>query len=291
MSPYPEKTKQSTDVYFQVDWFDYKTMLRDTILRQNPPKFNSATNKRKFVDLVTNSGSWVGFTSGQLERWISDGYTPPKRLTGLGDNVRPVREKRRVYRTDDGDSFEVDLALAGEELFMTSVTKVEAIPGLRVEASIMFAGGISADIVNAYIVWICEVLYSLELSGIDCQLLLDFPSRDAVENQKPGTTFHHLIRVKRENEISDFQSWSAMISPAAMRNFGFGLIPMHADKLGSTSATGLGRGMRDFHEWRVDWDNDRQVLKIRNPYMGNIRFDADSMTRQFKSALAASMGH
>src|SRR5580765_754715 len=98
-----ETPRKSKDVYFQIDWFDFKTILQDLILRDKSPKFKRSDNERYFRDLVTRTGSWNGVTRGQLERWITEGYVPPKKMQGLADLIPPIREKRKFIRMEDGD--------------------------------------------------------------------------------------------------------------------------------------------------------------------------------------------
>jgi hypothetical protein len=288
--------KNGNESYFQIDWYDYKKILKETIINGNAPTLNNATTTRSFKEHVTSAGSWKGFTTGQLQRWISEGYTPPGMIDGMKNLIPPIREKRRTIWHEDGDEFHVDRAISGDDNFISMQSKREVIPGLKVEAGIMFAAMVSADVVNAYTVWLCKVMYSLEMSGIDAQLTLDFPSWQGVNDQghkaagsSGATCYHSLIRVKRENEISDFKSWSAMISPAALRNFGFGAICLHANEIKGTPSGSMGRGVPERRDWEIIWDSARRVMVISNAYVAR-DFNESAMTAKLKTALAGMRG-
>ena len=57
-----------------------------------------------------------------------------------------------------------------------------------------------------------------------------------------STLYHWVVRVKKENEVSD-SNRDAMVSPASLRNFGFGAICLHANDAGGTPSDSMGRGV------------------------------------------------
>jgi hypothetical protein len=277
--------------YFQIDWFDYKKILKETVIQGNGPTLNNATTTRSFREHVAASGSWRGYTEGQLQRWISDGYTPPEMVGGLTNLIPPMREKSRTIWNEDGDEFHVDRAMAGSDNFMSQQSRREVIPGLRIEAGIMFSSATSHTVVNNYTVWLCKVLYSLEMSGIDTQLTLDFPSWESVNDtsrKRAGsagsTLYHSVVRVKKEGEQSDFKSWSPMVSPASLRNFGFGAICLHANQNDGTPSGTMGRGVPERNEWKLVWNPERRVLVVENAY-SSPSFPESKMTTDLKEVL------
>ncbi len=282
---------KANEHYFQIDWFDYKSILKKTVLEGNAPTLNNSRTTASFREHVTSAGGWKGYTTGQLQRWISEGYQPPEMVGGLQNLIPPLREKSRTIWSEDGDEFHVDLAMSGVDNFMSSQSKREVIPGVKIEAGIMFASMVSHEIVNAYTVWLCKVLYSLEMSGIDTQLTLDFPSWESVNDvsrKRAGTSgatlYHTLVRVKKENEISDFKSWSPMVSPASLRCFGFGAICLHANEIDGTPSGTMGRGVPERSQWNLVWNPERRVLVVENAYSAR-SFPESQMTADLKSAL------
>jgi hypothetical protein len=139
-------------------------------------------------------------------------------------------------------------------------------------------------------------MHSLEMSGIDAVLTLDFPSWEGVNDSSRkragiagSTLYHSVIRVKRENEISDFKSWSAMVSPAALRNFGFGAICLHANEIDGTPSGTMGRGVPERSEWKIRWDAARKTMVVENCYMGK-PFNEDYMTSELKKCMKQISG-
>ena len=285
-----ERISMPNELFFQVDWTDLHRMFRGTIMDGTTPDFRDSRNRDRYRELLTEASSWTGVTTNQLREWITTGYRPPN-FGGIPGVIAPIREKRRTIMVEDGDNFHVELAYGGEDKFMSTRTKTPTIPGVRVEASVIFSSATDSKVVAQYLIWISQVLHSLEMSGVDAQLLLDFPTwncmngPDSGKDPGTGTLYHHLVRVKRENEMADFASWSAMVSPAAMRNFGFSMMAMHADKIGKTTRPSLGRGT-GLKEWKVEWNRERQVLKISNPYTQVYSFEEEKMTKQFRAAMA-----
>jgi hypothetical protein len=176
----------------------------------------------------------------------------------------------------------LDRALSGDDTYMSQWTERENIPGVAIEAEIMFASSVSAEVVNAYNVFICRALLTLESEGIDCQVTLKFSSDDAAQD---GSFLHSIVRVKKENEATDFRSFSAMLSPAALRSFGFVSLILHADQRGQDASPTLGRGNRNSTEWAIDWNQERRVLEFRCPYVGAYSFPEEAMQAKLKAAL------
>lgn len=276
--------------YFTIDWADFKQKLLSGLSGQSDLK----VNRQKFLSRFAG-GSWEGFTRGQLERWLREGFQT-EAIHGLTEFVPPIREKRKYVFNEDGDEFHYDLAASGDDKYMSSFTKRESIPGVAIEAGIMFSSSTSAETVNAYSVWLCKIAWSLESAGIDTQITLDFPSWNMNEgnwrNAGEGTLFHNIVRVKKENEATDFLSWSAMLSPASLRSIGFALGDLHMDSLGLKTNSGWGRGMPDRVQWKCRYDSDRRVIVIENRYIGGYGslFPEEDMSRQFRECLKEMQG-
>jgi hypothetical protein len=286
------KPKQN-ELFFQIDWADFKQQLKTVAIDGKSADWISTLNRQSFEHDVTRSGSFSGTTLGQIQRWLSEGYQTEV-IRGLTEFVPPIREKRKLRFNEEGDEFHFDIAASGGDSYMSEWTKREVIPGVALECAIMFSASTNAEIVAQYQSWICKIAYSLESSGIDCQITLDFPSWNQADERYrkesgTGRLFHNIVRVKKENEASDFLSWSAMLSPAALRNFGFALMDAHCDSIGERISGSKGRGVPE-KQWGCRYNAERRVIQISNQYMHPYDFPSDEMTRQFRDCLKEMQG-
>ena len=279
----PGITESGRDEYFTLEWPVLRNVVKQALQEGKVSACKRQANATHILRHTQGATSWNGYTAGQLERWVTQGYDT-ETLKGLGEFTPPLREKRRYRYSDDGEEILVDRALSGDDDYYGEWTKRENIPGVAIEAEIMFCAGVSPEIVNAYNVFICQALFTLEAEGIDCQVTLKFSSDDAASD---GKFQHSIVRVKKENEATDFRSFSAMLSPAALRAFGFTALILHSEAKGMTASGSLGRGNPSAKEWKVEWDSERRVLKFDCPYMGDRSFPAEEMQRKLKAALHA----
>ena len=284
---------ESNHLYFTVDWADFKAQLKAVIVEGKSASEFLKVNARSFEEHAKHAGSFTGVSLGQMQRWLTEGYQTES-IHGLSEFTPPIRDKRKLRYAEEGDEFHLDLAYSGVDNYMSEWTKRETIPGVAIEAGIMFAGMVDSKTVAEYETWICKVAYSLESAGIDCQITLDFPSWNLSGSRYnragSGKLYHNIVRVKKENEASDFLSWSAMLSPAALRNFGFALGDLHCDSRGERISSTFGRGVPERRNWKCRYDSDRRVIVIENAYNRGGNFPADDMTRQFRDCLREMQG-
>jgi hypothetical protein len=145
--------------------------------------------------------------------------------------------------------------------------------------------GINAETVNAYNTWLCQVAYSLETAGIDTEINVAYTCNGLFNETNRGLS-RTVIRVKKENEATDFTAWSAMLSPAAFRGIMFAATAVHANAKGFTCSSGLGRGTS--RSWKVWYDENSAKLKVQCDFDGR-SFPREEMDRQFRDALKAIM--
>src|SRR4051812_4301083 len=99
---------------FTVDWSDLKQVSL-AFLAGNPPKMRVG-NANIFNESLVHPSSWHGYTAGQVERWLREGFATSA-IQGLADTLPATEKRRRVYK-DEGDELHIDRAYAGEENFM-----------------------------------------------------------------------------------------------------------------------------------------------------------------------------
>lgn len=278
-----------------IEWSDLKTLSLQVIRGESiRSSFNLSSNvevfTRRFRD-VDASSSWYGYTKSQLERWLTQGYSA-EAIGDLSEFNPPIRDKRKLRFSEEGDEFHYDLAASGDENYMSEWTKRPSIPGLSLEIEIGFAAATNAEIVNAYNSWCCQAVYSLESAGIDTEIMLNLTCDSAgggnlfADNRSQhGQT---RIRVKRENEAVDFVSFSPMLSPAAVRTFGFAAQAMHTDKVNRPCSPTHGYWdiPRDFG---VTYDRENSKMRIACKPYGAHEFPREKMNAALRNALREAM--
>jgi len=192
----------------------------------------------------------------------------------------PIREKRRFRYLEEGEEFHVDVLYEGSDNYFSDWTKREVIPGLAVEIEIGFRAQVSASVLRDYCDFICRALYALESSGVDCEVTVSNTVTGLWRDNSKATT---RIVVKKENEATDFRSWSAMLSPATYRAYGFAAKTMHAEKANRKCSDG--QGASHFPTWAVKFDKARRVVVISCYSKESHYFPRESMENQLKIAL------
>lgn len=277
----PSVTERGRDSYFTIDWNDLREIVRTASFNAEVPSCSIAENVEMILSHTTDEiSSWHGYSVGQLQRWLTEGYSDGT-IHGLGDFDPPLREKRRYVYAEEGEEILLDRALSGDDDYFGGYTPKDIIPGVAVEAEIMFASSVSAEIVNSWNRFICRAVLTLETAGIDAQVTLKFSSNNACGNGKQA---HSIVRVKKENEATDFQSFSAMLSPAALRTFGFTALVLQSEQSGLPITYGIGHG-HNGTEWKIAWNPERRILEFHCPYIPRGSFPEDDMQRQLRDAL------
>lgn len=263
---------------WQIDWSELRDICLDVISGKSVCKLGS--NNAEIAEAM-QGGTWAGYTLPDVERWLRSGYQVPHLI--LGDPPVPIREKRRLVFREEGDEFHYDLAMSGDDNYFSEWTKRENIPGLSIVATIGFRGGVDQSVINAYLSWICRSVYSLEENGVDCQVSLAVETSGTFRGADYQTR-RSIVRVKKENEISDFAFWSAILSPAGTRGFTFAARACNAEFHGKSVSSGMGSS-RD-SQWGVKFNSATRTLNITQDSTGRTySFPEEDMTQKLHEAL------
>lgn len=269
--------KPGKETDFTISWSDLKQIAL-ACFDGNIPKMR-ARNRETIMDNLVRPDSWNGYTGGQVERWLREGYKTSV-IQGLGNAV-PAREKRRRTYHDEGDELHIDRVYAGEENYMSRQTKHLSIPGVSLDVRMAFSASTDAQAINEFNAWICKMVYSLEESGIDAEVTLNCHSNGSINGVHGWTNTR--VKVKSEGEISDFVGISPMLSPAAFRGFMFTTLALHANARGMDVSHGLGRGNTS-SRFNVEFDREAQKIVVTSEYTPR-SFPEAKMTELFKKAL------
>lgn len=280
---------------FTIDWADLKEFARNVLENDSPPiDFLPENQSRIRSHILSPDLGFQGFGKETLLQWLNEGYSTDA-IAGISDFIPPIREKRRFRFMEEGDEFHFDRAYSGEENYMSDWTKREVIPGIRVDVRFSISGGVGAQTIGDFNRWLCQMLYAIEASGIDAEINYVYDS--AWTKAYPshgiyrGSDRYIAVRVKKENETTDFLSISPMLSPAAYRTFLFSAATLFAEQLripmnpgmGMTNAKNKGRG------WGVNFDGENHRIEITTPREA-YSFPEAQMTEQLRASLKLLKG-
>lgn len=270
---------------FSIDWGDLKAKMQ-SVISGKPLKTNLESHSRMFSEYLNRDNrSWTGYSPEDVKRWLDRGY----KLDGLSfeNPPIPIREKRRfVFVEDDGDEFHIDRAYSGDDAIFSEWTKREVIPGLALEAEICLSAATSHTVLTSYFQFLCRSIYALEKTGLDLQVSLKMSVTGLY--QKSPSIHSTLIKVKKENEATDFASWSAMLSPASLRAYGFCAMVLHADSENSQASSSLGScNVPGLDDWDIRWNPARQVIEIIAKQHRATSFPAEAMEIKLREAIKA----
>ena len=279
----PKSTEENGTHRMVIDWPVLREIVGGFAFNDSHPSI--IRNAQKMRESATNPRTaFHGYTKTDLRSWIRNGYSADF-STSLA--ATPVREKRRYEYAEEHEEIHVDRVLSGEDNYMGGFTRRTIIPGVAVEADVMFSSATPARVVTAYNVFLCSVIQSLEMSGIDCEVTVNFQSNGSIGGSSANVA--NVVRVKRENEASDFGSFSPMLSPAALRTFGFAAIITHNEIRGTLAPWGLGHGHGD-NAFRVEYDEKTGRIRLRCQYHGAMEFPKMKMEEEFALALKEITG-
>lgn len=278
--------KEKDGMAFTISWANLRETVKLALEDKPIPWVNNPTNRQTILRHTAKvQTGFHGYTRDQLYGWVTRGFQSDL-LSGISD-VLPAREKRRYVFMEEGEEILVDRALSGEDNYEAAWTKRQVIPGASIVAEVMFSGSVSSRIVNAYNVWICKAISSLESAGIDTQILYRFTSTNIYGYSARNS--YAEVRVKQENEDLDFNSFSPMLSPATLRTFGFCALTLACEADGKSITSSVGNGRRGASNWSVKYNKETDQILIDCPY-DPYSFDEGSMDSQFKIALAEMSG-
>jgi hypothetical protein len=271
---------------YNVDFSELKSDYMKAVNGDTSPtnSYRVANRDRlaKLVENWTKKGTFYGATSEQMLEWLSKGFSV-EMLENIESLVQ-LKPRRRIRQWEEGDELLVDLALAGEEAPFIQWEKRESKPGLSVVMDCTFNATVDAKIIAEYGRWVARALYTLEAMGFDTSVSYRMITDGSVitgpmANKKTCAE----IRVKKENEASDFASFSSLFSPGGFRHIGFLTVVKMAQYFKGNVATGLGRAM-PHGDWAVKWDAENRVMRFHHPGSPT-HFPSSLMTEMFSGKL------
>ena len=223
-------------------------------------------------------GGWSGGNAKQVAEWCRDGYSAGE-LAGDFGEYHETRDRRRLVFGETGE-LHADLAMSGFDYPFQEWTPRRRKPGLAVHIEFTFAASTPAKVVEEYGRWIAQMVQRFETSGFDLEVSLSIPGIGTYQDDRTRKDVTH-IRLKRENEASDFSDWSAMFSPGGFRVLGFTALALggvfHKTEVCSSLGMPDGKG-----QWNIEWSPETRLLNVRCPNHSD-SFPADKLTKQLET--------
>lgn len=202
--------------------------------------------------------SWEGARPNDTIEWIEEGFRA-REFTHAAEYV-PKHDKRRAFWNEDEGEVDLGRLYGGfDDFFMDSQIRPSR-PGMRLQIEYSFSWDTSPHILAQYGAWCAGFIRSLEMSGYD--LVVDmWIHLDDLYQGDYGQRTNLLVRVKRENEVSNFTEWSALFSPSGYRHLGFTAKCVAGDKIKKAAVSSLGTCIMG-HTWDVKYDRAQSTVLV-----------------------------
>lgn len=234
-----------------------------------------------------NSDKWYGGTPHETIEWLKYGYYSREILHSA--EYVPLALKDHVSWSDEDGEADISRLIGGYDDFYLGISKQIRKPGVRVLIEMSFVWSTSTETIRQYGAWIAGLLQSLEATGYDLTIDIWIPVDEVFEDDAPGIRTHTLIRVKQENEISNFTEWSALFSPAGYRHLVFTAQCVAGDKIGKRVNYLLGHTIGG-RTWSCQYDNESSTLKITVDQRPTDMFGGDPFPKELLNKQALESG-
>jgi hypothetical protein len=227
-------------------WNSQPAMSRYTTgWHANPYELQGSRDKRFFHD-----------TPAKMLEYLDSGFHAPEFASAI--EYVPIAERRVSSWNDEEGEPDAGRLIGGFDDFYLGMSDKPKRPGLRVQIEYCFAASVKPKVIEAYGAWVAGFLGALEATGFDLEVDMWVPL-DHLYPRAPRTNI--LVRVKRQNEVSDFSEWSALFSPGGFRHLGFTAICVACDKKHKQATYSLGNTISG-KTWGLEYDRDDQTVRI-----------------------------
>jgi len=248
------------------EWHEIKRVFLDTVrngrIESNFHIERNVNQVKTFVKQWERGQKWDGgCSSADTVRYLEKGYN----ITGYeieDAGISPLRKKRAMKFSDSEGDYNHDLFISGVDNYYSEMSRRDRTPGVDIKFGIAFVCTQSGDIIVEYEKWMLKSLVDLEASGIDFTLMFQTKLRDPFQDHSLGELTLNII-VKRENEATDFNEWSALLSPGGFRQIIFLAIILAADRAGKVVHSYLGYPVPN-DAYSVDYNYKTEAIYINN---------------------------
>jgi hypothetical protein len=283
--PAPEDRKVKPDIpddAVTLTWGELKSAYADDKL--SLPHNRSRLKNYREGWAKGESGGTTGKspTTAEMLGWLNSGYQVPG-LQNPPADLMPTRKRRRLLLKDEGE-LQLDLAFSGHDYPFLEWERRERKPGLRVNVQMNFAWIVPQAVIAEYQKWVASLLYTLEEIGFDLEVNTSMICESLFTNSKSRKAHSLNIRVKRENEASDFSQWSAMFSPGGLRHLFFLGVLIANDRRGYEAPMHMGLNDRN-STWKLEYSPEDRTLYVKAAQLDTSGFPEARMTEEFQNIM------
>lgn len=201
---------------------------------------------------------WQGGTAAQTMKYVRQGYFAQE-FSHSADYAALSNKRHFSYNEDDGE-IDLDRVFDGQDAIFLDREDRESRPGLRLMIEFAFAWTTPAETISQYGAWVASLIKTLESSGFDLvvDLWINLDSLFIGDGMRHTNVY---LRVKEENQQSNFTEWSALFGPTGYRHLGFLAKALAAEKEGETVTESFGLTMSG-KSWHVAYDRENQNVTI-----------------------------
>ena len=244
-----------------IEWHELKRAylagIEDKKHIPNQKAMNSKINE--WHNRPMSYSAWDGGSPADTCSFLREGYRADT-FAHSADYAAIAERSRFAYNEDEGE-ISIDRVLEGHDAIFLDREDRPSRPGLRIMVEYSFSCGVPAEVISQYGAWVASLIQSLEATGYD--LVVDvWVNLDALfQSDGPDKRTNVLIRVKQENEQSNFTDWSALFGPTGYRHLGFLAKAMAAEKSGEEITGSFGSCVWG-KDWGLTYDRDNQNVVI-----------------------------
>lgn len=214
---------------------------------------------RKWHDDPLYDDGWEGTSAAKQKQYVTSGYFA-KTFSHSADYAALSSKQHFTYNEEDGE-LDLDRVFDGHDSIFLNREQRESRPGLRLMVEFSFSWATSAECISQYGAWVASLVKTLESSGYDLVLDVWINLDHLFVGDRYTDHTNIFLRVKQENEQSNFTEWSALFAPAGYRHLGFLAKCLAGEKIGKTVTDSFGSTMGG-KDWGVSYDRENQLVTI-----------------------------
>jgi len=213
---------------------------------------------RTWFERPTMEDSFEGGSAAQTAKHLRQGFRSEK-FSHSADYAILSDKKHFTYNEEDGE-LDLDRVFDGQDAIFMDRELRESRPGLRIMMEFAFVHYTDATTIALYGAWCAALIKSIEATGYD--LVIDlWINLGWLFKGDNGRNSNVLIRVKNENENSNFTDWSALFAPTGYRQLGFLAKCVAGEQIGEQVTHYFGHTKAE-KDWDVTYDKENLLVMV-----------------------------